>query len=75
MVDLVSSLQPQPVTLRKTLTPLLCVSLITAHIYSISASAGQEDIWDRFAVFLHGVGIGLNISVIIGLALSISQAF
>ena len=75
MVDLVSSLQPQPVTLRKTSTLLLCVSLITAHIYSITAADGQEDIWDRFAVFLHGVGIGLNISVIIGLALSISQAF
>ena len=70
MVDLVTSLQPRPVTIRKTFTILLCVSLITAHIYSITVTAGQEDIWDRIALFLHGLGVGLNITVIIGLALS-----
>ena len=70
MVDLVTSLQPRPVTIRKTFTILLCVSLITAHIYSITAAAEQENIWDRIAIFLHGVGVGLNTTVIIGLALS-----
>ena len=70
MVDLVTVLQPQPVTLRKTFTILLCVSLTTVHIYSIAAAAGREDIWDRISILLHGVGVGLNITVIIGLALS-----
>ena len=70
MVDLVTLLRPKPVIMRKTFTVLLCLSLITIHIYSITLAAAQEDIWDRISVFLHGVGVGLNITVIIGLALS-----